>query len=91
MELGSHKIRVNAICPGPVAGPRIDGVIDAKARARGVPFDEMSETYLNGISMHTLIDREDIANMALFLTSSVGAKISGQALAVDGHTETLRT
>jgi NAD(P)-dependent dehydrogenase (short-subunit alcohol dehydrogenase family) len=91
MELGSYQIRVNAICPGPVAGPRIDGVIDAKARARGVPFDEMRETYLNGISMHTLTDSEDIANMALFLTSLAGAKISGQALAVDGHTETLRT
>jgi enoyl-[acyl-carrier-protein] reductase (NADH) len=41
--------------------------------------------------MHTLTDSEDIANMALFLTSLAGAKISGQALAVDGHTETLRT
>jgi NAD(P)-dependent dehydrogenase (short-subunit alcohol dehydrogenase family) len=91
MELGSDKIRVNAICPGPVAGPRIDSVIDAKARARDLPFDEMREVYLNTLSLHTFIDREDIANMALFLTSLAGAKISGQALAVDGHTETLRT
>lgn len=91
MELGSYKIRVNAICPGPVAGPRIDGVIDAKANARSIPFDEMREIYLNTLSLHTFIDREDIANLALFLTSPAGAKISGQALAVDGHTETLRT
>lgn len=91
MELGGYRIRVNAICPGPVAGPRIDGVIDAKAKVRGVPFDEMREVYLNTLSLHTLIDREDIANLALFLTSAAGAKISGQALAVDGHTETLRT
>jgi NAD(P)-dependent dehydrogenase (short-subunit alcohol dehydrogenase family) len=91
MELGGYGIRVNAICPGPVAGPRIDGVIDAKARAHGVPFDKMREVYLNTLSLHTFIDGEDIANMALFLTSSVGAKISGQALAIDGHTETLRT
>jgi NAD(P)-dependent dehydrogenase (short-subunit alcohol dehydrogenase family) len=91
MELGAFQIRVNAICPGPVAGPRIDSVIAAKATARGVSFEEMSEDYLNTLSLHTFIDREDIANMAVFLTSPAGAKISGQALAVDGHTETLRT
>jgi NAD(P)-dependent dehydrogenase (short-subunit alcohol dehydrogenase family) len=91
MELGAFQIRVNAICPGPVAGPRIDSVIAAKATARGVSFEEMSEDYLNTLSLHTFIDREDIANMAIFLTSPAGAKISGQALAVDGNTETLRT
>ena len=26
MELGPHGIRANAICPGPVAGPRMDRV-----------------------------------------------------------------
>lgn len=91
MELGEFGIRVNAICPGPVAGPRIDGVIEAKARARGVSVEHMREAYLNTLSLHTFIDRQDIANLILFLTSPAGARISGQALAVDGHTETLRT
>jgi hypothetical protein len=31
----------------------------------------------------------DIANMILFTCSDAGAKISGQALSVDGNTETL--
>jgi len=35
------------------------------------------------------VDAEDIANMALFLCSDLGATISGQALGVDGHTESL--
>jgi NAD(P)-dependent dehydrogenase (short-subunit alcohol dehydrogenase family) len=39
-------------------------------------------------SLKTLIDPEDIAQLVLFITSSAGAKISGQELAVDGHTET---
>ncbi|MEZ4633900.1 MAG: SDR family oxidoreductase [Caldilineaceae bacterium] len=91
MELGGDGIRVNAICPGPVAGPRIDGVIRDKAAARGVSFEEMSDIYLDTMSMHQFINAEDIANMAIFLTSAAGAKISGQALAVDGYTETLRT
>ncbi len=91
MELGSAGIRVNAICPGPVSGPRIDGVIGDKAAARGISFEEMSDIYLNTMSMHSFIEREDIANMAIFLTSAAGSRISGQALAVDGNTETLRT
>ena len=36
IELGGDRIRVNAICPGSVAGPRIDSVFANKAAARGV-------------------------------------------------------
>jgi len=90
MELGEHKIRVNAICPGIVQGPRIDAVIGAKANARGVAFEEMRETYLNLSSLHTMVSAQDIANMALYLVSDVGRTISGQALSIDGNLETLR-
>jgi NAD(P)-dependent dehydrogenase (short-subunit alcohol dehydrogenase family) len=40
-------------------------------------------------SLKSFISPQDIANMALFITSSAGARISGQDLTVDGHTETL--
>jgi enoyl-[acyl-carrier-protein] reductase (NADH) len=39
--------------------------------------------------MRTFVEARDIANMALFICSDAGAKISGQALSVDGHTESL--
>jgi NAD(P)-dependent dehydrogenase (short-subunit alcohol dehydrogenase family) len=39
--------------------------------------------------MRTFVDAEDVAEMAHFLASKAGAKISGQAIAVDGHTEGL--
>ncbi|MDZ7769053.1 MAG: SDR family NAD(P)-dependent oxidoreductase [Woeseiaceae bacterium] len=39
MELGPHAIRVNAICPGSVAGPRIERVIERDAAARGCSVD----------------------------------------------------
>ena len=89
MEQGVNGIRVNAICPGSVSGPRIDRVIAADAEARGVPEAEIRETYYKQVSMRCFIDARDIANMVLFLCSDAGAKISGQALSVDGHTETL--
>lgn len=90
MELGEHKIRVNAICPGIVAGPRIDAVIGAKAKARGIPFEEMRERYLGLASMHTMVSAQDIANMVLYLVSDVGRTISGQALSIDGNLESLK-
>ena len=90
MELGDHKIRVNAICPGPVEGPRIDGVISARAAAQGEEFAVTRERYLRQNSLHTFIQAQDIADMILFLCSPAGRKLSGQSLAVDGNTESLR-
>jgi NAD(P)-dependent dehydrogenase (short-subunit alcohol dehydrogenase family) len=89
MELGPLGIRVNAICPGSVTGPRIDAVISAAARARGMADQEMREVWHRQVSLRTFVDAQDIANMVLFVCSDAGAKISGQALAVDGHTESL--
>ena len=89
MELGPHSIRANAICPGPVSGPRMDRVIAAQAEARGVPEQAVRDTYTRNVSMRTFVDPEDIANAAVFLCSPLGAKISGQAFPVDGHTESL--
>jgi NAD(P)-dependent dehydrogenase (short-subunit alcohol dehydrogenase family) len=39
--------------------------------------------------MRTWVTADDIANMIEFLASPAGAKVSGQALAVDGHTESI--
>jgi enoyl-[acyl-carrier-protein] reductase (NADH) len=39
--------------------------------------------------MRSFISAEDVANLAVFLASDAGAKISGQALGLDGHTESL--
>lgn len=89
MELGPYNIRVNAICPGSVEGPRMDRVIAADAVARGVSEQEIRESYVRNTSLRCFVRAEDIANTVTFLCTPAAAKISGQALAVDGHTETL--
>ncbi len=91
MEVGPQGIRVNAICPGSVDGPRMDRVIAAEAQARGETVAAVRRGYLNQSSLRTFIDGEDIAAMALFLASDAGAKITGQAISVDGNNETLTT
>jgi NAD(P)-dependent dehydrogenase (short-subunit alcohol dehydrogenase family) len=89
IELGPDKIRVNAICPGAVNGPRIDAVISAKAQMLGLPADEVSALYHSQSSLGRLIEAEDIANMAAFAASHMARNVNGQALAVDGNTEKL--
>jgi NAD(P)-dependent dehydrogenase (short-subunit alcohol dehydrogenase family) len=90
MELGGDNIRVNAICPGLVEGPRIEGVIRARAEAKGEELAVTREKYLSQNSLHTFVTAQDIADLILFLCSPAGQKISGQALALDGNTESLR-
>ncbi|HJL69661.1 MAG TPA: SDR family oxidoreductase [Anaerolineales bacterium] len=87
MELGEFAIRVNAICPGAVEGPRMEAVIAREAQARGMSADEVRAQYERQTSLRTFVTAGDVANMALFLCCEAGSKISGQALGVDGHTE----
>tara|TARA_R110000787_G_scaffold20065_4_gene59644 strand:+ start:64060 stop:64854 length:795 start_codon:yes stop_codon:yes gene_type:complete len=89
MELGPYGIRVNALCPCSVEGPRIDGVIEREAAKRGVSSQKIREDYQRQSSLRTFVRADDVAAMALFLVSAAGAKISGQAIGVDGHTESL--
>ncbi len=89
MELGPHGIRVNAICPGSVEGERLDRVIAAEALTRGVGKERVRTDLLGQTSMRTFVHARDVAELALFLCSDAGARISGQAIAVDGHTEGL--
>jgi NAD(P)-dependent dehydrogenase (short-subunit alcohol dehydrogenase family) len=89
IELGSDGIRVNAICPGSVSGPRIDSVFANKAAARGVPMETVRDEALAKTSLGKLIAPEDIARMVVFLASPAGANISGQAIGVDADVQGL--
>jgi NAD(P)-dependent dehydrogenase (short-subunit alcohol dehydrogenase family) len=89
LELGPFGIRVNCICPGPVEGARIERVIAAEAKASGRSPNEVRSTMVQYNALKTFISPHDIANMILFLCSPAGARISGQALPVDGYTYTL--
>lgn len=91
MELGPEGIRVNAICPGSVAGPRMDSVIEREAMHRGVDATTVRSAYEHQVSMRTFVDRDDIAAAVVWLASPAARFVSGQVLSIDGHTETLAT
>jgi NAD(P)-dependent dehydrogenase (short-subunit alcohol dehydrogenase family) len=87
IELGPSDIRVNAVLPGIVEGPRMDGVIRARAKVEGVDEAAMREQYLKKISLRRMVTADDIALMCLFLCSPAGQNITGQAISVDGNVE----
>ncbi len=89
IELGPDGIRVNALLPGLVEGPRIRSVLRNKAAAAGVSDNEQTERALQAVSLRCFVSQQDIANMALYLCSPFGATISGQAISVDGGMESL--
>ncbi|MBO9444843.1 SDR family oxidoreductase [Ruegeria sp. R14_0] len=86
MELGPHGVRCNAICPGAVEGPRMEGVLHREAQAKGMTRDQVYAGYASGTSMGRFVEGRDIANMAVFLASDAARLVSGQVIAVDGHT-----
>lgn len=73
------KVRVNAICPGPVDTP----LIWASAEA----FEKPGEAVENAAKA-TLLNRlgkpEDISKLALFLVSEDASWITGTAMTIDG-------
>ncbi|MFC3690955.1 SDR family oxidoreductase [Chenggangzhangella methanolivorans] len=89
IELGPDDVRVNALLPGIVEGPRMDGVIRARAEQTGVPEPEMREEYLRKISLGRMVTAQDVAAMALFLCSPAGRNVTGQAISVDGDVQYL--
>ena len=87
MELGPFGIRVNAICPGAVEGARMEGVLAREAAVKGMTRDQVYDGYAQGTSMRRFVEARDIAAMAVFLGSDAARLVSGQVIAVDGHTE----
>ena len=89
MELGRSGIRVNAILPGALTGARMDRVVAAHAEAEKRSEAEVRSLYESGTSMGTFVTPEEVADVVVFLASGRGRRISGQAIGVDGNTETL--
>jgi NAD(P)-dependent dehydrogenase (short-subunit alcohol dehydrogenase family) len=89
IELGKDGIRCNAVLPGAVDGPRIRAVIAAKAEIMNKNLEDVTKDYEAQSSLGRMVSPEDVANTVLFAASSAARSITGQALAVDGHTQAL--
>lgn len=73
-EVGQHRIRVNAICPGLVDTVRIDDI-------RGTPAWDQATAR---IALRRMGAGEEIAHAVMFLCSDQGAWFTGQSINLDG-------
>ena len=89
IELGPSGIRVNALLPGIVEGPRIETVISDRAQALGLSYGDMEQEYINKVSLRRMVTAQDVANQAVFLCSLAGKNISGQSISICGNVEVL--
>ncbi|HEX2480360.1 MAG TPA: SDR family NAD(P)-dependent oxidoreductase [Methylomirabilota bacterium] len=80
-EVATRGIRVNAVCPGIVAGTEMRAQIDAESRALGRPT---STERVGWIPMGRLAEPEDVAGVVVFLASDDARYMTGQAVNVTG-------
>lgn len=87
MELGPFGVRANAICPGAVEGPRMDAVLAREASIKNTTPEAIRAGYAAGTSMRGFVTADEVAGLAVYLASDAARRVSGQVIAVDGHTE----
>jgi 3-hydroxybutyrate dehydrogenase len=82
-ELGPRGIRVNAVCPGWVkTGPAMNSLRELAASS-GQSEDSLLAEITGQQAIAGLMEPPDMADTYLFLASSGGANITGQAINVD--------
>lgn len=86
-EFGPYHIRANSILPGAVFGgsamwtPELRA---ARAQIHGFDPDQLEEEYKKNNALGVIIDPAEIAELAVFLVSDRSAKMTGNALVIDG-------
>ena len=84
LQLAKHDINVNAICPGTTITALSNDNLATRARQEGVPVEEMAKRRNSAIPLGRPNEPEDIAALAVFLSSPGARNITGQSFNVDG-------
>ena len=85
LETARENITCNAICPGFVATPLVEGQIDEQAQAHGMPREQViEEVILASQPSKRFVAVEELAALTVFLCGPAGRSITGAALPVDG-------
>ncbi len=85
LEIAEAGITCNAICPGYVHTPLVDGQIKDTAKARGMTEDAVvRDVILAAQPSKQFISFEQLNGMLLYLASDAGAGVNGAHLSIDG-------
>ena len=83
LEVASHNIRVNAVCPGPIEGGRIEDVMARHAKIEGKTVAEVRREW-EATPMNRFVEPQEVAAVMLFLCSVDASAMTGQAINVTG-------
>ena len=85
LEGAEEGVRCNAICPGYVYTPLVEGQVADTAKARGISEEEVKrDVLLAAQPTKEFVTAEQIGDMAVFLCSDAGSAINGAMLQMDG-------
>jgi NAD(P)-dependent dehydrogenase (short-subunit alcohol dehydrogenase family) len=79
VDLKQRSIRVNAISPGPINTPGLDGLGRTKTEA-----EQLKAGFVGAVPLGRLGTPDEIAKAAVFLASDDSSFITGTELFVDG-------
>lgn len=85
LEGAQHGVRCNAICPGYVYTPLVEGQIADTAKSRGISEEEVKrDVLLAAQPTKEFVTAEQIGEVAAFLCSPAADQMNGALLPVDG-------
>jgi 2-keto-3-deoxy-L-fuconate dehydrogenase len=77
-------VRCNAICPGTIESPSLDGRIATLSRTSGEPIEKVRQAFVDRQPMGRLGKPEEVAALAVYLASDESAFATGQIYLIDG-------
>jgi NAD(P)-dependent dehydrogenase (short-subunit alcohol dehydrogenase family) len=77
-ELGPYRIRVNSVCPGYVAGPRMDQVISGQAATQGITEAEARAGLTGASPLGRMVEASEVAAACAYLASDGAAAVTGE-------------
>jgi 3-hydroxybutyrate dehydrogenase len=85
LELAETAITCNAICPGYVRTPLVEGQIESQAKVHGLSRDRViREVILAAQPTRRFVEVEEVAALAVFLCGESARSITGAAIPIDG-------